>query len=1371
MSRRRFNWPVAIVILIALVVIVTTAFTLRKWQRNRMASSVFEAGLLAYEGRDWENAAINLGRYLVIDPANAEILFKYAQSQLNRRPLKRNHVKQAVASYRIILRNNKDNLEAAKKLANLYLQMNVAPEAELIAERYLENNNDSDMQLIMAVAFARQRKLEQSFELLHEIIEKDTGKIEAYRALGELSMEFPGEFEQSSDYWFDLAIEKNPTDMKAYISRAEFYLRDKKETLALKDIEKAEALIAQDEDITLDIVKVFIKAKLFGKARKCLLVLRGKDKSDLNLWQRWGVLALLSDNEDDMAMVAEEGLRNLYDPERWDFMPLAAELLVNSNRFELADKCIKQLKQKDISPIETVFVEGLLARRQSQDYKAIKLWKKAIEMGDVSEKIYLSIAMALADVGDKQSAIMQLNKMILKIPGSFKGHLFLAMLMSQSGDFDRALEHSLLAMQIMPGNLESTLLNLQIKMELMKLQQFGIDGDSWLEIERKLSKIAEIAEGSVEAKLTQVKLAIYLEKYAQAENMVKDLKKNHPHRMDVAVSEIDLLIAQQETDRAISKLYSAIEVFPEESVFVFRLAWLFAKGERIGDCQILLNDAIGESKSLRDKRRLVFMLAQYYENWDEPEKAFNLLDDLSAQLPSDIPLKIELLKNLRVLGKDQQVEKILDEIKAIESEQGWQWRCLQVGLWLEAEDFMSRYIQMINMMKENILTNPTDQISRLLLAKTYEKAGKLQLAITTYRDALNRSPKDIRIIIPAVVAMYKAGEYGQAGEILDYAMMSEDLKQKLTKFKLQNCIGEGDYALAEDILNELLIQAPDDLTMNLFFCWLKIRQGQLGEASEILENLTDEQKGTFSACVAMVNLSLLQGDEEKAINISNEIVERFGNASAYMLRAKTYSLLGENGLAMKNLNMAGEVEPENVNVWISKSYLSLALGDYGVAVKSMEKALRLMPDDIQVKKQMVKVLLSCESRKDHVRGLEILENCLSENPEDVQLRLYKAQHLLSKNTVPANRQAHDILRAATEQSPRNFHIWAVLAESYLRAGQSGLAMESILKALSFSPGNRTLLILKAKIEAVHMPQLAIYTLKLLEQQHSGDISITLTLAEMYGDLGDFSQAIKILQNYPVSNAYPQDKIIIKIALAKALYKNNQIKQATELLDLLSESTDDGLKIFLVRFEILIEEMDAQSFSKNLSIKFEQNLDKIDVFVDFAQNLSLLNSSKANKIAEEVLLMVLKEGRQSYKAKCMLADLLMFDGRQEQAVCLYREILKDVTNRGLSYAPDYVDLIDTHGYILLKSGQIQKAIDDFNKCIDLYPPNSKLLAVSYLHLADALAELRQNGKAIENLKAALKLNSTVGGLSAIETSKAQELIAKLSQETDYDKITK
>ena len=76
MAKRRFNWTVAIVFAGAMVILAVTAFSLHKWQRNRLAYAGREIGLKAYENSNWEEAARNLGRYMSIEQTDAEIMLK-----------------------------------------------------------------------------------------------------------------------------------------------------------------------------------------------------------------------------------------------------------------------------------------------------------------------------------------------------------------------------------------------------------------------------------------------------------------------------------------------------------------------------------------------------------------------------------------------------------------------------------------------------------------------------------------------------------------------------------------------------------------------------------------------------------------------------------------------------------------------------------------------------------------------------------------------------------------------------------------------------------------------------------------------------------------------------------------------------------------------------------------------------------------------------------------------------------------------------------------------------------------------------------------------------------------------------------------------
>ena len=114
------------------------------------------------------------------------------------------------------------------------------------------------------------------------------------------------------------------------------------------------------------------------------------------------------------------------------------------------------------------------------------------------------------------------------------------------------------------------------------------------------------------------------------------------------------------------------------------------------------------------------------------------------------------------------------------------------------------------------------------------------------------------------------------------------------------------------------------------------------------------------------------------------------------------------------------------------------------------------------------------------------------------------------------------------------------------------------------------------------------------------------------------------------------------------------------------------------------------------------------------------------------------------------------GRYQQALELARH--------GLQIAPNYTDLIDTCGVIYSRLGQYEEAIQNFVKCLELYPDKALPSVASYLHLGRTLARIGRKDEAVERLKKALELNTEIGGLTATERDKAQNLINELLQGT-------
>ena len=158
------------------------------------------------------------------------------------------------------------------------------------------------------------------------------------------------------------------------------------------------------------------------------------------------------------------------------------------------------------------------------------------------------------------------------------------------------------------------------------------------------------------------------------------------------------------------------------------------------------------------------------------------------------------------------------------------------------------------------------------------------------------------------------------------------------------------------------------------------------------------------------------------------------------------------------------------------------------------------------------------------------------------------------------------------------------------------------------------------------------------------------------------------------------------------------------------------------------------------------------------------------MAEDQLRMILDPNPQAVPTLVLLGMLMQDAGRNEEAARLNRRILEldpnnviainnlawmlcdkpspsteatnealTLANRGLSLAPDYMDLLDTRGVVYYKGGDMVRAEADLVKCLSLFPAGSAQSAAPQFHLSRVYAATNRRTQAVEHLKIALNLN--------------------------------
>ena len=1390
MPGRYFNWKLAIVLVISLIVLGVSAFGLRQWRRTNRAEQGLILGNKAYDEHRWEDAAEHLGSYIALERDNVSILLKYADAQLKIRPAKRNRIQQAIGSYRTILRIDRNHSEAAMKLTEIYLGIGSPGEAELIARRQLETNPDPGLRRMFALALAGQRKFKEAAEELKSILQEHPEQILAYETLGQLIEQRPEDFKDMPSHWFNQAVEKNPSSALAYIIRAGFYRRSEDLSGASADLERAEKQDLSDSVVRLRLAQELINSNALDKAEMHLVAVRETSPTEKNLWTTWAGLALKSQSKEKMLEIAETGLKEL-SSQPWDFMPMATELFIRCDKLEDANDCITKMYEKDISSTSVTFLRGLVASKRGNIFDAVKYWRQSLESGNKSIHIRLALASALSRLGNRQSAVQQLRTLISESPGSFEAYLALAKLLAQRSNWTETANLAARAIELSPGNRESVLLYLQAQMQLLfarQVNQGTVDTQILNDLHKQLSILENNTEAVGEVKMLRFQFALQQGKLTEAEELITQLKDTRLSKERIATAEAELLTAQDKINEAILRLNKAVEESPDSVDLVRYLAILLGRNGNQKECEASIKEALGRIGAPVAQRELSLLLAQFYTRWDQKDNVYILLNTLAKKLPNDIPIKRRLLLCEKVATDSEQAQQIVNDIKSIEGQDGWQWRYEQAKVWFGMDNFKNRYPQIRSLLQENMQLNPNDQISHVLLARSYERADEMQLAISMFREILSRSPDDLSVVIPAVAALYKSRQYDEAEQVLNRVSKRKLYHPELRRLQLQSYLKRGQLDSASGILQDLINNDPNNQTACLSLALLKIQQGDYGQASDLLDKLKILNPDSLSVSAAQIQLNIRQDKNTEALRISDEIVKSLNNASAYILRARTYATLGQTGEAVKNLDRAVSIEPDNIEVWIARSDFYSSIGQVKNASADIKEALSLAPDSVQLQKRAILLFLA-PGQPDMVQeGKTLLEKALETNAQDIQLRLLKARSVIVEGTAPAIENAKQILQKINEDQPENTDAWILLGEIAIRQGRPGKAMEAALGGLAYGPNNRSLLLLKARAEAAKSPVLAIPTLKLLHELEPNNLGTVVLMANTYIKIDEPNKAVNLLrEQLTLCDVSARRKC--NIALAIALYKSGNKKEAQEEFDSLLESEPNDPDPLLAQVRLLKDDKDWGKLNEKVVNWYAKHSADSSTPSDIARDLMLLEDNQARKTAEDILRMILKDDSDCAKALSVLAILLQIGGQTAESAALYQQLLElepdniiamnnlawimsevqgkhqqalDLARKGLKIAPNYYDLIDTRGVIYYRLGEFDKAILDFNECIKLYPGITQASIGTRFYLARALAELGQKDKAIQFLKEAMELESPTGGLSTADLAEAQRLLNQLKE---------
>jgi len=1393
MAQRYFNWTLAIVLVVGVVVLAAAALSLHKWQRSTLAEEALPLGEQAFAEQNWEEAAKQIGRYLTINGDDTVQLLKYGQAQEKIRPSTSSSIQQAIAAYSTVLRLDAGNVEAAKRLIAIYLSGSPG-EAELKARQFLESYDDPTVRQYLGVALIQQRDFPQAQQTLASLIHDHPDHVTAYEVMGLLAAEHPAEVNQPPNYWFEEAVRVNPQSALACIVRGSFLRRSGDRANATADFERAAGLDLSDREVHLRLIGELILAGAYDQARAQIAALRAKAPREPDLWRYWAMMAIQSNSEQEMQAVAEAGLKELA-AYPWDFLPWAGELLIRSKRFEQAADCILQMQKKDVEPARTAFLEGYLAQQKGQLQEAATFWRKAIALGYQSRRdrtwrghfppVRMFLASVLQRIGDLHSAIEQLRLLVSDVPDYPQFHLALAQLLAQAEDWPGVLEQAQQVQRLVPeptnGKVpelrsSAALLEIQARMRVLAgASDLASAREAWRAIEARLTELSEAAVDPAQVRLLQVQAAMFQGKHAEAATLLGQLESSQVEGLAATLLRAQLYVDEGKGSEAVSLLRQTIEKFPQSTEPVRHLALLLNRQNDRSQCEAVVRSAMSRMDKA-GRRSLGMLLAELYASWGRNEPLYELLTDLSKEFPEDIEAKRRLLTLDRVLKDPAISQSLVDQIKSIEGQDGWQWRVEQARVWILSEGFHSYYGQIVRLLQENLLANPEDRSSRLLLAAAYEKAGDLQLALTTYREAIQRWPNDVGVVTRTVQALYQAGEDQEAQEILDRAKSRDLYDPDIQRLQLQGHLRRSAMASdsaarqdalvsASDILQDLVQQDPNDTAAGLRLVSILGAQKKYDEAQAALNAVKAKDPESVSVMIAQVQLDVERGNADAALRLCGEAIARQDTVFARLLRGRTFETLNRYNEAQADYDRMVALAPEKAEVWMSRSDFFLRTGRIGEAISDIEKALELAQTSLPVQQRALFLFLNSGDPVLFQRAEALLEEALQLHPQDVGLKLHKARALLRRETAPAAEQARTLLREITEKNPDLPDAWELLGILELREDQLAKAMDTALRGLAENPDNRQLLLLKAQAEARRSPMLAVPTLKGLIDQDPNDMNVVSQLAYAYLHSDRPQEAVRLLRHHLDAQTGSARKQA-EVALATVLYHSGEPNEAAEILKGLMQAEPADSSLVITWAGLLLSAEHWTEVDSLLADWRAKHPEDTTVATAVARSLIADGRQKGLEIAEQLLRSEIERHPQALVPLHLLANLVTVMGRSEQAIALNQKIMEiepdnvfalnnlawllceeqgqyqkalELANRGLKLRPEYIDLIETRGVIHYRLGHLDEAVQDLSRSLELYPVNAAAMASTHFHIARVYAEMGREADAIRHVEQALALH--------------------------------
>ena len=336
-----------------------------------------------------------------------------------------------------------------------------------------------------------------------------------------------------------------------------------------------------------------------------------------------------------------------------------------------------------------------------------------------------------------------------------------------------------------------------------------------------------------------------------------------------------------------------------------------------------------------------------------------------------------------------------------------------------------------------------------------------------------------------------------------------------------------------------------------FALLLAIKNANRNSALENINAMLQEDPAGFEAgLLELIKLFEKEGRAQFTYDVLEEVSKQQPTqVSVLFLQAVLATMLPDNALAQEKISKALELQPDWNKAVIFQAQLAGRTGDLMKARRYLEKAVKQAPEDLQLRKMLIEVLVNTEAYDDAIR---VCQNVLDEKPDDAEslfsiALIYAQQNQLDR----AENYLEKLLSNPEWRDQASFYLGKL--EMQKRRPEKALAwfdkvVDSRMAFDADMAGLSIVMNLKRQDEVEQR------VLRMENKYPEQRLRILTTKAEFLNQQGDYQQAFDVLSAVLKEGPDNRDVLYARALVAEKMDRIDLLEE--DLLSILRKNPDD-----------------------------------------------------------------------------------------------------------------------------------------------------------------------------------------------------------------------